>query len=841
MDLFKLLGTIAIDDSNAKKSLQEVTTEGRKTESKLGKVFGGIGKGAMVAGKVIGAGMAAGAVAVAGLVTKSVQSFAQYEQLVGGVETLFKDSAKKVQEYAANAYKTAGLSANQYMETVTSFSASLLQSLGGDTAKAADTADRAVRDMSDNANKMGTDMTMIQNAYQGFAKQNYTMLDNLKLGYGGTKTEMERLISDAAKMTDVQKKLGITVDENSMSFANVVNAISVMQSHMGIAGTTAAEAAGTITGSLSSVKAAWQNLLTAMSTDDLDFDTYVNAFVESATAAVENLMPRIEVALGGVVKLIDKLAPVIISKLPSLFSSLVPAIINGATGIVLSLVNALPGILGVLTSTIIPALLDGLTTIFNTLITQIPIILEQVISSINGLIPQLVRSLVGVMVTLMAEIPKILEVLVIYVPQAIQLLVDALLENLPILISGLVSMLDALIQQLPTIAHVLLSMAVNIVTMLCEQLPVILPLLLSAVMELIALLIDQLPVILPMIVQACLMIISLLQEQLPVLLPMLIDAVISIIYLLIEQLPVIIPMVIEAAITVVMAIVQALPDILKALTDALPKALKAVWDAIVMVFKNLPQWFGQLFGGAVDIIKGVWSAVIGFFKGIWDAICKVFSPVKDWFRGIFQGAWDGIKNAWSSVTNFFSNIGKGITDAFSNIKEKLTKPFTDARDKIQEVAEKIKGFFKGEIKMPKIKTPKFSITPSGWEIGDLLDGVIPKLGITWHAKGGIMKEPTLFGYNPATGMVHGGGEAGDEAIAPISTLQQYVKAAVASENTVIVTRLDRIIALLVQFFPEMLEALDIDLYLDGDELVGGTAERMDYALGKIAVKKGKGR
>lgn len=841
MDLFKLLGTIAIDDANAKKALQDVSNEGRKTESKLGKVFKGVGNGAMVAGKAIGAGMAAGAVAVAGLVTKSVQSFAQYEQLVGGVETLFKDSAKKVQEYAANAYKTAGLSANAYMETVTSFSASLLQSLGGDTAKAADTADRAVRDMSDNANKMGTDMTMIQNAYQGFAKQNYTMLDNLKLGYGGTKTEMERLVSDAAKLTDVQKKLGITVDEGSMSFANIVNAISVMQSEMGIAGTTAAEAAGTITGSLSSVKAAWQNLLTAMSTDDLDFDTYVNNFVESATAAVENLMPRIEVALGGVVKLIDKLAPVIINKLPSLFESLVPAIINGATGIVNSLVGVLPGLLGVLTSTIIPALLDSFTTIFNTLIVQIPVILEQVLASINGLIPQLVRSLVGVIVTLVNEIPRILEVLVTYVPQAIQLLVDSLLENLPILISGLVSMLEALIQQLPTIANILLNMAVSIVSMLVEQLPVILPLLLSAVINLITLLIDQLPVILPMVVSACLMIISMLQEQLPVLIPMLIDAVISIIYLLIEQLPVIIPMVIEAAITVTMAVVQALPDILKALTDALPKALKAVWDAIVMVFKNLPQWFGQLFGGAVDIIVGLWSALIGFFKGIWDAICKVFSPVKEWFSGIFKGASDGIQSAWSGIKNFFSNISKGITDAFSGIKEKLTKPFTGARDKIQEVADKIKGFFKGEIKMPKIKTPKFTIKPAGWEIGDLLDGVIPKLGITWHAKGGIMKEPTLFGYNPATGMVQGGGEAGDEAIAPISTLQQYVKAAVASENTVIVTRLDRIITLLVQFFPDMLDALDINMYLDGDVLVAETAEKFDNALGKIAVRKGRGR
>lgn len=832
MDLFKLLGTISIDDANAKKSLQDVSNEGKKAESKLGKACKAIGNGAIAAGKAIGVGMAAGAVAVGGLVAKSVQSYGQYEQLVGGVETLFKDSAQKVQDYAAKAFATAGLSANAYMETVTSFSASLLQSLGGDTAKAADMADMAIRDMSDNANKMGTDMTMIQNAYQGFAKQNYTMLDNLKLGYGGTKEEMSRLLADAEKISGIKYDIS--------SYADVVSAIHVIQEEMGIAGTTAAEAAGTITGSLASVKASWQNLLTAMSADDLPFDTYVNNFVESAATAAENLMPRIEIALGGVVKLIDALAPVIIEKVPDLFNTLLPAIVNGATSIVRALTNALPGMLGAVTN-VLPTLIDSILTVFNTLIEMIPDILTQVIASINGLIPQLVRSLVGIVVTLVNEIPRILGVLVTYVPQAIQLLVEALLENLPILLAGIVTMIGELINQLPTIIDVLLAMVVNLMTMVLEQLPIILPMLLDAVIQLITMLIEQIPVILPLIVSACLMIIQLLQEQLPVLLPMLVDAVISIVYLLIDQLPVIIPMLIEACITVTMAIVQALPAILKALTDALPRVLKAVWDAIVMVFKNLPQWFGQLFSGAVDIIKGLWSALVGFFKGIWGAICQVFSPVKDWFKGIFQGAWDGIKNAWSGVKDFFSNIGKGIADAFSNIKEKLSKPFTDARDKIQEVAEKIKGFFKGEISMPKIKVPKFSIKPSGWEIGDLLDGVIPKLGITWHAKGGIMKEPTLFGYNPATGTVHGGGEAGDEAIAPISTLQQYVKAAVASENTVIVTRLDRIIALLVQFFPDVLEALDFDMYLDGDNLVGGIARKMDNALGKIAIQKGRGR
>ena len=182
MELFKLHGTIDVDNTSANKALDETSDKGKKTQGTLSKVMSGLGNGAAAVGKAVGAGMVVAGTAVAGLATQSIQAYASYEQLVGGVDTLFKQSSGKVQEYARSAYKTAGLSANEYMETVTSFSASLLQSLGGDTEKAAEKANTAIIDMSDNANKMGTSMEMIQNAYQGFAKQNYTMLDNLNVG-----------------------------------------------------------------------------------------------------------------------------------------------------------------------------------------------------------------------------------------------------------------------------------------------------------------------------------------------------------------------------------------------------------------------------------------------------------------------------------------------------------------------------------------------------------------------------------------------------------------------------------------------------------------------------------
>ena len=269
---------------------------------------------------------------------QAIELYSNYEQLVGGVETLFGKSKDVVIKYANNAYKTAGLSANEYMETVTGFSASLLQSLNGDTAKAAKIADMAISDMSDNANKMGTDMSSIQNAYQGFAKQNYTMLDNLKLGYGGTKEEMQRLLDDANKLNAQQGK---HTKYSIKNYSDIINAIHDVQVNMGIYGTTAKEASTTIQGSLNATKAAWQNLLTGIADDNADFDMLINNFVDSVTTAGNNLLPRIEQTINGISKLIEKLAPVIIEKLPEIISKTAPGIINAAESLGIALFNAL--------------------------------------------------------------------------------------------------------------------------------------------------------------------------------------------------------------------------------------------------------------------------------------------------------------------------------------------------------------------------------------------------------------------------------------------------------------------------------------------------------------------
>lgn len=321
--------------------------------SSASKVVGTAFKAAAKAG-VAGLGAAAGGIAA--FSKKALDAYADYEQLVGGVETLFGDAAGTVMQYADQAFQTAGLSANDYMETVTSFSASLLQSLNNDTGKAAEYANQALVDMSDNANKMGTDMRDIQNAYQGFAKQNYTMLDNLKLGYGGTKEEMERLIEDANKL---KKANGETANLSIKSFADIVEAIHLVQTEMGITGTTAKEASTTIQGSVGAMKAAWTNLMVGVADDTQDFDKLVDNFVTSTATAASNILPRLETILAGTGQLITKLAPVIEAAMPVLVQSVLPAVIDAG----ISLISAFAGAIVSSGPALIQTAMDAIQTV----------------------------------------------------------------------------------------------------------------------------------------------------------------------------------------------------------------------------------------------------------------------------------------------------------------------------------------------------------------------------------------------------------------------------------------------------------------------------------------------
>ena len=338
--IFELFGSIVLDTSGAEKALAKVSKAGQKVGGVLGKGFKLAGQAALQMGKVIGAGVAAGTTAMGKLVSSAMSAYTSYEQLEGGVKKLFGDDAQNlVMEYARNAYRTAGLSANEYMDTVTSFSASLISSLGKDTVAAAAYADLAITDMADNANTFGTNMEDIQNAYKGFSKQNYTMLDNLKLGYGGTQKEMERLLADAEKLSGVKYDIS--------SFADIIAAIHVIQDkQQHISGTTAKEAATTISGSIGSVKAAWANLLSGLADGNQDIDQLVGNLTESVMTAVENIVPRLQTMAPRLVQAVQTLVSTLGPQLPGIINTILPGMVEAATTLITGLADVLPDLLG---------------------------------------------------------------------------------------------------------------------------------------------------------------------------------------------------------------------------------------------------------------------------------------------------------------------------------------------------------------------------------------------------------------------------------------------------------------------------------------------------------------
>ena len=345
---------------------------GKKTTT-----FGDILKGSLASEAIIN-GVKAVASGIKALIGGAVEGYGEYEQLVGGVETSFDTSAKKVQDYANSAYKTAGLSANQYMETVTSFSASLLQSMGNDTDAAAEKANLAITDMSDNANKMGTDMQSIQNAYQGFAKQNYTMLDNLKLGYGGTKEEMQRLIDDANALNAAQ---GNYTNYTIESYADIVDAIHTVQTEMGITGTTAKEASTTVEGSINSMKSAWANFVVGLGNDNADIADLSAQLIESVGTVAENVLPVIETVLTNIADTVKEQGPEMISKFVTYAIDKLPEVISLGLQMVLALVKGLAQNLPQL----VQGALNMIDTIAGALYDALPDIIEVGKNIVKGL------------------------------------------------------------------------------------------------------------------------------------------------------------------------------------------------------------------------------------------------------------------------------------------------------------------------------------------------------------------------------------------------------------------------------------------------------------------------
>ena len=746
------------------KNMNESMKDATNSASKMSSVMKGIGSSAIKVGKGLAVAGAAAATAVTALVSKSVGAFADYEQLTGGVETLFGAGGRSVEEYAQSvgksvsdiqgkydslmsaqnvvlenankAYMTAGMSANEYMDTVTGFSASLISSLGGDTNKAADYANSALVDISDNANKMGTDMESIKNAYQGFAKQNYTMLDNLKLGYGGTQEEMKRLLSDAEKLTGQRYDIS--------SFADITQAIHAIQTQMDITGTTAKEASTTISGSWGSLKAAFQNVLVGLTTGGDMFDQSLDALINTAVTFGQNIIPAIKGALSGIGYLIEGLAPVIGETIPPLINDLAPTLANSAVSLISSLVN-------------------GLTqnaTQFSECLSNMIIV---AVAGISTVVPQLLDAASKIVSNLMQGLTNSMPQIVNGAVTLIEGLVNGLVNNIPLLIMGAVqlvaSLANGLIANLPRI----IDAGVNLITGIVSASYSMMPQIIQNGMQLVVNLAVGLVRAIPQLIAA---------------LPRITGAIVkgfkSFNW-------------VDLGLQLIKSIGEGIKSIGSEMWNGVKEKTSELWGGVKNVvsekLNNIKSAYdahgGGLKGATFAAIEGVkeyyrtgYDAINQLTGGKLGEVVNAVGEKMEVVKGKFSEAFGNVKN---TVMTIFENIKNGITEKISAAVNKVKEIFGSIADKVSEVWGKIKGI----IKAPKI-VQKGTVSIAG------VSTPIPKLGLEWNAKGGIMTRPTAFGY--ANGKVQMGGEAGAEAILPLRTfwnnLSQYIAESNKGGNTI---------------------------------------------------------
>lgn len=572
--------------------------------------------------KAAGAMVTVATGAVAALASLSIEQYAQYEQLVGGVETLFKKSSNQVLQYANNAYKTAGMSANEYMNTITGFAASLLQGLGGDTKKAAEIGNMAVQDMSDNANKMGTSIEMIQNAYQGFAKQNYTMLDNLKLGFGGTKEEMQRLLQEASKISGIKYDIS--------NFNDIIEAIHVIQTEMGITGTTAKEAATTIEGSLNMTKAAWTNLLTGMADDNANFDTLINNLVDSASAFGDNILPRIEIAIKGIGKLVEQLLPPIVARLPQLITDILPSLLNAGVQMV--------GSLG-----------SGIIQALPTLISCSVQAIQTILTGITSNLPQIVN---GAM-------------------QIVQSLVDGFVQVAPLLLDAGLQLIIALGQGIADNLPTLMPKIIDCVIKICDTFIENLPLLIDVAVQIILALVQGLVQALPQLIAEVPRIINSLSDAINGQLPTILMAGIQILLMLIKGLIQSIPTLIANIPQIIMAIVNAVTlynwaSLGKNVITWIGNGLSSMKGNIGTIASNIAKWVEQTI---VNIFKGGGTWGKNLISSIGQGISSMISFLGNSARSVATNALNAIKTKFSGAADIGKNLIQGIWNGINNMKQ----------------------------------------------------------------------------------------------------------------------------------------------------------------------------
>ena len=664
---------------------------------KLGGVLKGVGKVAKVMGTAAVSGLTAAGAAVGKITKDAVESYSSYEQLVGGVKTLFGNGGLTLKQFAKqegqtvaaasaqykeltaaqnealknanNAYKTAGMSANEYMETATSFAASLVSSLGGDTAKAVKYADTAVIDMADNANKMGSDISSIQVAYQGFAKGQYNMLDNLKLGYGGTAREMARLVNDSGVLgskkidLDDTKELGNALSE--VGFAKITEAIHEVQKEMGIFETTKNEAEGTIQGSMSMMKASWQNMLTALVTGGDQYDQSVQNLVDSVTIFAKNILPAVEGALNGVGALISDLAPVIAEKLPGMIQEVLPGLISAATSIFSALGDALPGLLQALVAEL-PSIMTMLTDVFDSILSTLGTLMPEII-------PVVVDALMSLVDSIIANLPLFIDAAVQLITALVQGLADAAPTLIPAMVTAIITMVNGLIQN----AGLLVSAALQLIQALVDGLIIALPTLIAALPQIIvsiqaffleneATIMEAGAALLESIIDAMPTIISIVCAALPQLIMSMVNNLISHTGDFLSAGVKLLGALIQGLMSMIGSVVQ----LIVGLGERMIASIKAFVGNMQTVGGNLLKglWNGisDAVGWVIERVKGVGSRIMNAIKGVFG----IHSPSKEFARigdYLMQGLGNGVADNAKYAISATQSVARDVLDAAGNM------------------------------------------------------------------------------------------------------------------------------------------------------------------------------
>lgn len=786
MELFKLFGKIEIDNSDANKALDDTSNKGSQTQSKLSGALSKVGKGAAVVGKGIATGLAVGGTAFAGLTAKALSASGELEQNMGGSEQVFGKYAGKMQDTAKSAFSNMGLSTSAHLATANKMGA-LFQGAGFSIEESMGLSSDAMQRAADVASIMGIDTSAAMEAIAGAAKGNFTMMDNLGVAMNDTTLNAYAAAKGINKTTQEmtnQEKIGLAME-------------MFMEKTAYAAGNYAKENE-TLAGSLGTAKSALTNFLDGSgSVEDLvsSFGNLANVAVKS----LEEILPRLTT---GLTDIVNQLMP----KIPPLLNKLLPSIVEGAVSLINGLVSALPGILSALMNAL-PALIEGVTQIINALIQALPQIMEALVSALPTLLPLLIDGLVQMIVSLCTMLPQLIQPIIDYLPEIIVAVVNALIENLPALIMGVGQLIVGLVAAFPQILVALWEAIKGIFTSLAQKIVGFFEPVKTAISNAWAAMgnVPGLAQLKTMVEQVW----SAIKSNITVV----INAIKSVVTTVWNSIKDVVSTVINSIKNVITTVWNAIKTIISNVMKLIASVLKGDWEGVKSAISNIINAIKSVITSVWNAIKNVISSVMNGIKStissIWNAIKSVVSSTVNTIKSVVTSVWNGIKSATSSAFNGIKSTASSVWNA---IKSAIKNPIESARDAVKSAIDKMKSFFNFSWELPKIKLPHFSISGKF----SLDPPSIPHFSVEWYRKAMnnplLMESPTIFGYNPATGRVMGGGEAGSEVVSGTNTLMGMIGDAVESRTS---AQADRIIAILTA----LLEAL-----------VSGNREMLDALL-----------